>query len=991
MIVKKKKLTAALFAGGVSLLLIIGAARALSGEEWVVSNSSFAAVSEADAGLPSDWDVAPGSPWRRTDTDAYRGDASIRYSTDVRTAAGPVTQAVSLRPDTDYLLSCAIKRHRSLKPVVRLRYPGPDGGELVRILGDGAREIWDAYVYEFNSGEGGEAVLELWADVLHLQRGSATPAGTIGIDDVRIIPADRAAELRAETPETVSHVNLALGRRYTLNPIPGYTHTRDPGDLRYLTDGQYTQGYFWTERSTVGWIRVPDAAITIDLGGHYPVRGISLNTAGGTAGVHMPSTIKILVSVDGRVFHEVGNLVEFSEKRNPAPSYGGDYFVHRFYTDELRVHGRYVRLEVELGGTTFFTDEIEIYRGEDEWKELQLTGEPVIIPREHFGDDMFEINLRRRLENDLEAVRAELTSRDLPAGLLSRLEEKIKGLDGAILSLPAVENASLFKAIFPLNDVHAAIYSVLGEVREGAGHPPVVAWSANPWDYLTPIDMPENYGTAEISFAAMKGEERARALNFTNCTGNPLTILLSFDGFPGGGAPGFMTVYEAAWTDTRENIAIAAALLEVPIQRGEYRISLPAGMTRQVWFSFKAEAVPPGEHRGRLTVGGVPGHTLQIPVNLRVFDVEFPENPRLSVGGWDYTNTHLYGVTPQNRDELIAHLQERFVDSPWATRGVMPFGKFDSNGRYVEKPATAHFDAWVDRWPAARRYQVFLYVDRYDDIEGTKIGEPLFERKVAAWINFWADHAISRGIPPERIFLLLVDESSMIEKDLLIIGWSRAIKAAQPEVIIWDDGTRPAELFTPELMEAVDFLCPHRPSILPGGRAADTVDFYIKHREAGGRLDLYSCRGPARIHDPYTYYRLQAWSCFQLGAEGTQFWAFAGSGGINPWNEYLPMGAPFAPFFMDRESVTPGKHMEAIRESVADYEYLSMLREAITDMEGKNPSHRLLPEARKLAGEAVERVLGSPGAFELMWVDDKDRSVADSVLFEVGVMLEKLK
>jgi hypothetical protein len=169
------------------------------------------------------------------------------------------------------------------------------------------------------------------------------------------------------------------------------------------------------------------------------------------------------------------------------------------------------------------------------------------------------------------------------------------------------------------------------------------------------------------------------------------------------------------------------------------------------------------------------------------------------------------------------------------------------------------------------------------------------------------------------------------------------------------------------------------------------ADFYRKQREAGRRIEFYSCSGPSRLLDPYTYHRLQAWTCFQMGAEGTYFWAFGDTGGGDSWNEYLNRGRTFTPLFLGRDSVTPGKHMEAIRESVADFEYLSMLRQRVTEIEKGQPDHKLLAEAKRLLATAAGRVLKAEGATELGWRATKDRTVADDVRIEIGELLEELK
>lgn len=73
---------------------------------------------------------------------------------------------------------------------------------------------------------------------------------------------------------------------------------------------------------------------------------------------------------------------------------------------------------------------------------------------------------------------------------------------------------------------------------------------------------------------------------------------------------------------------------------------------------------------------------------------------------------------------------------------------------------------------------------------------------------------------------------------------------------------------TPDILAAVDYMCPHRPSLMaekdPAQRAV-----YAGQRRAGKGLYLYSCWGPTRTLDPYAYYRLQAWSAFQIDPMNT--------------------------------------------------------------------------------------------------------------------------
>ena len=160
-------------------------------------------------------------------------------------------------------------------------------------------------------------------------------------------------------------------------------------------------------------------------------------------------------------------------------------------------------------------------------------------------------------------------------------------------------------------------------------------------------------------------------------------------------------------------------------------------------------------------------------------------------------------------------------------------------------------------------------------------------------------------------------------------------------------------------------------------------NYFTRQRPPGTTLDFYSCSGPVRQLDPYSYHRLQAWACWQHGAASTFFWALGDGGGGSSWNEYAARGHAFTPDFLDATSVTPGKHMEAIREGIEDYEYLVMLRARIARAEEQGRAGPALEGASTLLVQAAQRVCDAQGAGAMQWLEDKDRSLADRLRLEI--------
>jgi hypothetical protein len=177
-------------------------------------------------------------------------------------------------------------------------------------------------------------------------------------------------------------------------------------------------------------------------------------------------------------------------------------------------------------------------------------------------------------------------------------------------------------------------------------------------------------------------------------------------------------------------------------------------------------------------------------------------------------------------------------------------------------------------------------------------------------------------------------------------------------------------------------LCPNRPMFLAGDNKFR--DYFAKRHAAGTELAFYSCNIGSRLADPYSYFRLQAWTAWQYGAKASFFWAFSDSGGGSSWNEYaMTHSTCYTPLFLESTAVTGSKQMEAIRESAEDYEYFVMLRDRVAVAEKAGKKNAAVERAKKLLATAADRVLNAPDADKLMWSEPKDRTAADKVRVEM--------
>jgi hypothetical protein len=792
--------------------------------------------------------------------------------------------------------------------------------------------------------------------------------------------------------------NIALGKSATFSSPPNYSLSSDPEDHLQLTDGKYSSEgklaeventtSIWVQKGTVGWSNRSPIFITIDLGKVQPISGASYSTAAGRAGVAWPSTVLMAVSDDNQTWREAGDLVELSRKNGVPPEEG--YANFRYVTRDLKTRGRYVTLVV-AASPYIFTDEIEIYAGDPAWLNAPLAGATFTGTdglKERALQSMTAVGARRRVSTDAQAVRALVQKSALPTPRKNTLNARLEQAQAAaekISSLPVD-----FKAILPINDAHRDVFAVYGELLAAQGIKPLTVWKQHRYDWLPLLATPSQTQKNELHFSMLKNQFRSDALLLTNAGSTPSTVTLQLSNAPQNAQPGWFKVDAVEWTDTYEGNVVADALLPVEAKNGAYSVTVPAGLTRKVWFTVDSSKLASGQSGSTLQISGG-GLNEQVPIAVEVSPVAM-NAPRLSLGMWDYTDGNGYGgITPQNREAAIAMMRSHYVDTPWATGAALPIpnaAAFDAQHNLTGTLNFARLDEWIARWPDAKNYFVFPSVG--ESFAGTKMGTPEFNARVGSWAKVLAAHMKELGKKPQQLGLLLVDEPRNDAMDAIIAAWAKAINAAAPELTLFEDPvwSRPDETKIQEAITEIDILSPQLPIYYRAGKPVR--EYFANLREQGKDLWFYSCTGPIRPYDPQTYFRYQAWHTFALGGVGQGFWAFCDNGGApSSFNEYAAGGVNFAPAFLDKDAVYSSLHWDAVREGMEDFEELAMLRDAIQ----KTKNAALKAQAQQVLDDAVQTIVATwkDEADLYSWSAKKfDPKLADEQLKNVRAMLEKI-
>ncbi|MDO4582868.1 MAG: discoidin domain-containing protein [Planctomycetia bacterium] len=775
--------------------------------------------------------------------------------------------------------------------------------------------------------------------------------------------------------------NLALGKKYTLSPKPGYSYCTDADDTVQLTDGQTTSSYFWTQKGTVGWQGASYVVVTVDLEEVRPIGAVEWTTAAGVAGVQWPLAIYVQVSDDGKTFRQVRDLVadEIAQRGESAEGYA----IRCFRSQPLRVFGRFVRIVGIPRGTFFFGDELRIFSTSQECRKAE--GEVVENLNDWVAGIRIQGALQRRLSRDVEAVKT-------LAETAPMAEEARKGILQKLGKLPLEEvtfKTTDFSTVFPITPTHAEIYHLLAEVWRGAGCAEITLQTTSPWDPLERFVIPEKKPLAEMTLAGMCGETCLASINAYNAAAETREIVLEVEGL----APwAELEVRTVLWTDTNDGEPVAAALPEVAAEGNRYRISLQPGLVGQIFLAFCPKGL---ELKKKETFHAtIRCGEEKIPLSWTIYPWQFPEKTTLLMGGWDYIHGKgAYNVNEGNRDSFLRYVRSRHVNAPWARPTVLM--NVQCGDDLQVKLDTAEFDQWLAMYPDAKAWFVFLAQGGWSSqtrptFLGQKVGTPEFETVVKNWLQAWEKHWKTKGIEASDVHLLIHDEPHDGTDITGLMAWIAAIEKSGVNVNVWEDPCyRKLEKAPREFFLGCDVLCPNRPTWLQNREAFDS--FYLSLREEGKTLHLYSCSGPVRLLDPYSYFLLQAWHGAAIGAKASFFWALGDGSGVSSWKEYALGRNAYCPLFIDpdKPDVVAGKQMEAMAQSVRDYELIHRLRMEIEALKQTDPE-KGAALARRLQEILAEVLWNDANTSAIEWKVPKDRTATEKArreILEMGYQL----
>ena len=934
--------------------------------ESIVKNGFFDDEKPAYGDTPPSWTMEKpaAAVWEFVDDDGVDSISAVRFSAGKD--AGTLFQNVKLKPATDYTLLFWYKSD-GVAPSIAVK--DAEGKDVTRFsASDPKLNRWQHSRLNFRSGEGADYKLILDGDYKRIRTGRAF------FDAIEILPKAEAAKKPLPAVAAQNGDNLALNKKYTMAKAPDYHLCRDADDAVQLTDGGKTVGYFWTQKSTVGWHSNKPAIVIIDLEKTEPICGASWScAAAAAAGVHWPSSIWVLVSEDRNNWQFIGDLVQLGVVGKKAPD-NTQFSNYTYETRAFKAKGRYVALIGTAPGTSaIFCDEIEVYRGSDDLLKEPMKAE-ITAKNGNFNDFFTLGKIRNLLTLDLDAIAKNIKNIPDSFAEKTKAQKLAEECSKEILALPMVADISKKSSEMPLSvyPLSSKILALNAYVQRAKGFSKPFVWKSNRWENLSFIDNArDDKADVALSITMMLGEVRSEAFSIANPTDNPQEFTIDTSAVnPSLG----IRAFQAVVTGTKDEKIISSALRELPIEGGKAKAIVPAGCNVQVWLMCYKPTAKAGKYSENVKVVGVKNSAVKLDVEI--VGIDFPKDPQLNVGGWEYAGTY----NAKNRMENIAFMREIGVNSTWATSGVMPMNpKFDEEGKLVNATELdfSRFDAWIKDWPGAHFYCIAHFMNR-TQFFGEKKGMPRYERMLCEYFKALEGRMPYLNVRREQLVYLYNDEPSNVAMDMIVVDFMRAIRKEKFSMQFFQDPTWSfPEKGVPEAFSLPDILCPNTPMMTREGQ--HFKDFYNKQREDGRTLWLYSCSGPAKQLDPLHYWRGQAWQCHQMKAWASFFWAFGDTAGAgDSWNVFARTGTEYSPYFVEREGMpTDSKQAEAIRESVADFEYLKMLEAEIARVKAANPKHPALAEAEKALAEAPAEVIAAISVDSLQWQTAKDYGLLD--------------
>lgn len=518
--------------------------------------------------------------------------------------------------------------------------------------------------------------------------------------------------------------NIALNKPYKCSVSPNYENTASPLDKTSLTDGVFTDGYFWSKPTTVGWRDKAMIKISIDLLNDYNIDSIILSSAAGTAGVFFPKNIFIFFSEDNRSFEYVGDAADTVKPY-------GKYVKRKFILLCGDKRAKYVTLVIIPNGAFTFCDEIRI-----------TGGNPKFMSND---DNFFITNIETHLQKILvdEHRKASASKLDLllPKNVVSWISKRNRR-DNKDLNL---ENIGLS----------------LVEYLKQSNNDPFIVMRQNPWDSLGLFILPSNIrDTLKYTLCAPLNGVQYGAFSITNTSNN--VIVFDFDKIIDNPSVCDIDLYWTPFVSDKNDNNVADPLILI-----KESIKIDPGFTKL--FIFRLKGQKSGKTTGFISVKSTIADKALL-LSLEVKQTSIPIiDFCLNTNVWGYLN---YSLLTGIEAKAVHDLQDHHVNTVVVHTKYIPGD--------ITKTDFSRLDDYLGNFSYIENIILFMNY-RYDDRRnGGYNGGVFMSRKWRKYFRIWHRNLLKsikkNGYQNANVYLYPFDEPHSkveIENYLSFIKWAK--------------------------------------------------------------------------------------------------------------------------------------------------------------------------------------------------------------------------
>ncbi len=390
--------------------------------------------------------------------------------------------------------------------------------------------------------------------------------------------------------------NVAFGKYYEVRPEANYRLAAPPSDTKLLTDGKYTVGHFWTNKTTVGWQSPGIVEICIDLEKSVAVDTITLNTARRKeADVFYPANIFVFLGKERNKLSYVGDMAVDADNKP------GSYQVKKFILRDVKREGRFVLFEIVPKGQYFFCDEIQVEEG---------TGARP-------AQETISLNEAR-----------EWPSWSHVNALFQELKESDSSPDHSTLRFLQMEKELADKRTTSQQSESAILLLWRDQLAKRFSGKEFIVDIVNPWLPISPLYLPVGNKAKNLFFSMPVGGSACRAISLTNLLKDSVEFRIEKSGFDN--YPGALSLSAVPFVKVMENKYVADPLMplagKITLRSGETRLVLVSGYGKQR-----------GKWKGTLKITG-PRSAISIPMVVEVHLIDISDVSSFSSVNWAYVN-----------------------------------------------------------------------------------------------------------------------------------------------------------------------------------------------------------------------------------------------------------------------------------------------------------------------------------------------------------------